>query len=95
MAGGSISRPPLHIEDGASMAFRADEPFAPARVSESEGAAPNRSRRQTDGAPRTLRRLPRGHRRPYLALLVDGELRVFGAHDPATVMTTFPNCWPD
>src|SRR5215218_1832872 len=70
MAGGSITRPPLHIEDGASMAFRADEPVAPPRVAEPEGTASDRSRGQTDGAPRTLRRLPRGHRRPYPALFV-------------------------
>src|SRR5215203_5055719 len=94
-AGGrSISRPPLHIEDGASMAFRADEPFTSARVPQAEGTAADRTRGKADGAPRALTPLPRGDGLADLALFIDRELRLIGAHQSVTVTTTLPNCCP-
>jgi hypothetical protein len=94
MPSGSIPRPPLHVEDGASMAFRADEPLTPARVPESERPAANGPGGEADPTPRATRGLAGRHRLPDLALLVGGELRLFGRHAPATDTTTFPNCWP-
>src|SRR5687768_9210030 len=92
---GSIPRPPLHVEDGTAVAFRADEPLATTRVPEPERSAADRARRETDTATGTGRGSPRRHGVPDLTLLVRRELRLLRRHAAATETTTLPNCWPD
>src|SRR5690349_15223549 len=72
--GRSVSRPPFHVEDGASMAFRADEPLTFPRVAQTERPATDSPGGKPDAAARTVRMLARRGSLPDLSLLIDGKL---------------------
>src|SRR5690349_6169899 len=91
----SISRSPLHIEDGASMAFRADEPLTSASIAQPERSTTDGPWRKGDMAPRALGRMPGGHGFADRSLLVRRELRRVVHQSVATMITTLPNCSPD
>src|SRR6476620_9352330 len=73
---GSVSRSALHIEYGAALALRTDEPLAAARVAEAERAAADRSRGERDVASRARGRLAGDDRTADALLLLGGVLRM-------------------
>src|SRR5215204_567051 len=99
-------RPSLQVEDDAAAALRADEPLAAARVTEAEGAAPDRADGHRRAAARAGRPAPGREGFADGTLLLRLVLRVAGtrvraaarlsrAGHGATRSTTFPKCSPD
>src|SRR5471032_2510980 len=83
----SVPRPALHVEDHASAARGADEPFAPPRIAQTEGAATDRARGHLAPVARAHRLFACRHQLADLLLLPGLELRLLAGH-PAPVART-------